>query len=121
MEPTNEAAVMTAESTEGKKGIPGSTLKIIAIVTMFIDHFAAVILDSYLMKHGMAEINATNVTDQAAIQAAADWMAQYGTIYYIDMFMRCIGRGRAFISIAPPYQFINCFLITVKCTRLQFL
>ena len=70
MEPTNEAAVMTAESTEGKKGIPGSTLKIIAIVTMFIDHFAAVILDSYLMKHGMAEINATNVTDQAAIQAA---------------------------------------------------
>lgn len=92
MEPTNEAAVMTAESTEGKKGIPGSTLKIIAIVTMFIDHFAAVILDSYLMKHGMAEINATNVTDQAAIQAAADWMAQYGTIYYIDMFMRCIGR-----------------------------
>ena len=92
MEPTNEAAVMTAESTEGKKGIPGSTLKIIAIVTMFIDHFAAVILDSYLMKHGMAEINATNVTDQAAIQAAVDWMAQYGSIYYIDMFMRCIGR-----------------------------
>lgn len=36
------------DSKEEKKGIPGSTLKIIAIVTMFIDHIGAVVLERFV-------------------------------------------------------------------------
>ena len=44
-----------ADTVQIKKGIPGSTLKIIAIVTMLIDHIAAVVLDGYLQKVGFYE------------------------------------------------------------------
>ena len=76
MEPINEAAVLTAENVGGKKGITGSTLKIIAIITMFIDHFAAVILDSYLGANGLNDL------DPMDIQASMEWMSKYAPIYY---------------------------------------
>ncbi|NLG02851.1 MAG: hypothetical protein GX567_03310, partial [Clostridia bacterium] len=38
------------------KGIPGSTLKIIAIITMLIDHIAAVVLADYLSIDGIRTI-----------------------------------------------------------------
>ena len=77
------------EITQGvkkeKHGIPGSTLKIIAIVAMLIDHIAAVCLDSYI---------ATVMPTEAYYDsnAALKFLAQYGTVYYGDMAMRLIGR-----------------------------
>lgn len=56
-----------------KKGIDGFTLKIIAIVTMFIDHTAAVFLERFLAQN----------TDDHPL---------YGAVEVIDVVMRCIGR-----------------------------
>lgn len=67
---------------EEQKGIPGSTLKIIAIVTMFIDHAAAIVLERYIP-----------VAPQTANAAALN------ILYYV---MRGIGR------LAFP---IFCFLL----------
>ncbi len=72
--------------TPAKKGITGSTLKIIAISTMFIDHFAAFVLDSYLAANGLNDL------DPMDIQASMEWMSKYAPIYYADVVMRCIGR-----------------------------
>ena len=69
--------------TNKTKGIPGSTLKIIAIVAMLIDHTAAIVLDDFLAGHYPVSYTAENV---------ALFYQQYGAIYYLDMFMRCIGR-----------------------------
>ena len=37
------------ETLSLKKGFSGSTLKLIAIITMFIDHIGAALLEPYLM------------------------------------------------------------------------
>lgn len=58
---------------ETKKGISGSTLKLIAITVMLIDHIAAVVLDRYVMY--------LNMNGRPFIG-----------IYGIDMMMRLIGR-----------------------------
>ena len=42
----NDVELMNAPHT--KKGVTGLTIKVIAIVTMFMDHFAAVLLEGYL-------------------------------------------------------------------------
>lgn len=39
---------ISPDRQNGEKGLTGSTLKIIAITVMFIDHFAAIVLDRYL-------------------------------------------------------------------------
>ena len=49
---------------EKKKGISGSTLKMIAIVTMLIDHIGAAVLARLLMVNGLGELDQTN-TDHA--------------------------------------------------------
>lgn len=41
--------------TETKRGISGSTVKLVAIVTMFIDHFAAVVLARVLLSGGWTD------------------------------------------------------------------
>lgn len=67
-----------------EKGITGSTLKIIAIVTMLIDHIGAAIVERMLMsgKYGLIQIS--------------------NPVYVTDMILRGIGR------IAFP---IFCFLL----------
>ena len=46
------AAVAPGESTGG---ITGSTLKIIACITMLIDHIGAVVLERYISQRNMAQ------------------------------------------------------------------
>lgn len=78
------------------KGISGSTLKLIAIITMLIDHTAATILDNYLIKKGMYDIDWSNY------DASQKFFSEYGFLYNLDSLMRCVGR------IAFP---IFCFLL----------
>ena len=80
-----EQAVSISNEVGKKRGIPGSTLKIIAITTMFIDHIGAVVLEGKLSDLGMAQAMQT----QEGLQ---EFMAQYGVLYLIDMIMRLIGR-----------------------------
>lgn len=79
-----------------KRGISGSTLKMIAVITMFIDHFAAAILSRYMAKLGLTD---TVMTDQAAFN---QWTSQNSSLYMTYFVMRMIGR------IAFP---IYCFLL----------
>ncbi len=78
------------------RGISGSTLKLIAIFTMLIDHTAATILDKTLIARGMYSLNPTDTV------AVAQFYADNGWIYAINIIMRLIGR------IAFP---IFCFLL----------
>jgi len=66
----NDKAAVKVNETQGKIGIAGSTLKLIAIVTMLIDHIAAVVLERIIANY------------------AGD-AKTLNTIYYI---MRGIGR-----------------------------
>ena len=80
-----------------KKGITGSTLKIIAIIAMFIDHFAAIVMDRYLFASGFY------VRDTESGILAIDPSIPNGMmIYWIDVALRLIGR------IGFP---IFCFLL----------
>ncbi len=80
-----------------KRGISGSTLKIIAIVTMFIDHVGAALLGRYIMASGYLEIAVSG-----DMHAILTWLEEYGVLYYVYTAMRMIGR------IAFP---IFCFLL----------
>ena len=80
-----EQTVRISNEVSREKGIPGSTLKIIAIITMFIDHIGAVVLEGKLSDLGMAQAMQT----QEGLQ---EFMAQYGVLYLMDMIMRLIGR-----------------------------
>lgn len=81
---------------ENKKGISGSTLKMIAIVTMLIDHIGAAVLARLLMVNGLGELDQTN-TD-----AIMQWLSANGALYWMYTVMRMIGR------VAFP---IFCFLL----------
>ena len=81
---------------EKKKGISGSTLKMIAIVTMLIDHIGAAVLARLLMVNGLGELDQTN-TD-----AIMQWLSANGALYGMYTVMRMIGR------VAFP---IFCFLL----------
>lgn len=67
-----------------KKGLSGSTLKLVAIVAMFIDHFAAIILDRYLVSIGILSLN----QDTVLLPENRTMLI----IYCIDLAMRLIGR-----------------------------
>lgn len=62
-------------SSNPKSGIPGSTLKIIAITVMFIDHFAAIILESLILS---PKVHSLNIS--------------YNSVYNTYFVMRLIGR-----------------------------
>ncbi len=79
-----------------KKGISGSTLKLIAIITMFIDHFAAIILNRVLAMRNAVDLS-TYTTEQVE-----QFMEVSYRIYDVNIAMRCIGRA------AFP---IFCFLL----------
>ena len=85
----------TQKEPEKSKGIPGSTLKMIALISMLIDHIGAVVLEAKLIDLGMGEAMESQ-------QGTIDFMAQYGTLYITDIVLRFIGR------IAFP---IFCFLL----------
>lgn len=79
---------LAPERRAGKWGITGSTLKIIAIITMLIDHFGAVVIESLLgMNSTIPAINDLN---------------ESGKLFGIYIALRIIGR------IAFP---IFCFLL----------
>jgi hypothetical protein len=78
-----------------KRGISGSTLKLIAIITMLIDHTAATILDRTLIVRGMGNLSGD-------VQATQDFLIENATLFEINMIMRLIGR------LAFP---IFCFLL----------
>ena len=81
---------------EKKKGISGSTLKMIAIVTMVIDHIGAAVLARLLMVNGLGELDQTNA------DAIMQWLSANGALYWTYTIMRMIGR------VAFP---IFCFLL----------
>lgn len=78
------------------RGISGSTLKLIAVLTMIIDHTAAGVLGRYLSVRGIGNLDIQNM---AAID---QWMDQNAALYGAYNIMRMIGR------IAFP---IYCFLL----------
>ncbi|NLC19453.1 MAG: conjugal transfer protein TraX [Clostridiales bacterium] len=73
-----------------RKGISGSTLKLIAIITMLIDHIAAVVLEKIIIRSG----GYTNIFTSA--------FRDGDTLSIVYLLMRAIGR------IAFP---IFCFLL----------
>ena len=72
-------SLQTMPSTPEKKGIPGSTLKIVAIVCMFIDHFAAIILSDYV--NTLLQLTNNDYT-----------LVTRNPVYIAMLVMRCIGR-----------------------------
>lgn len=73
-----------------KSGISGSTLKWIAILTMFIDHVGAILLETFVL-------NA-----RGGSPLGDHYLGQWDAIYNVDMILRYIGR------FAFP---IYCFLL----------
>lgn len=69
-----------------KRGISGSTVKIVAVAAMLIDHIAAVILARLIMGGGYLEALWGGDT------ALGDWLAENGNLYGVYTLMRSIGR-----------------------------
>lgn len=80
-----------------RKGLSGSTVKLVGIVTMFIDHIGAALLGRMLVARGIGGL--LYVSDAAAVQ---EWLAENGTLYDTYTAMRLVGR------IGFP---IFCFLL----------
>lgn len=91
-----EEAAERAESVR-KKGISGSTLKLIAIITMLTDHVGAVILMRLLMASGYMEMAASR-----DVSVVNEWLMENRTLYISYNILRMIGR------VAFP---IFCFLL----------
>ena len=79
-----------------EKGITGSTLKIIAMIAMLIDHIGAAVLARLLIAAGLRELDTTNA------QIVTEWLSANAAIYDTYTAFRMIGR------IAFP---IFCFLL----------
>lgn len=88
-----DSAQLNAPITEGavqrqrKKGISGSTIKIIAVAAMLIDHVAAALLTRILIQRGLFEIVALG--DAGAI---VQWLGENGSLYMTMNVMRLVGR-----------------------------
>ena len=74
--------------------VAGSTLKLIAIITMLIDHIGAAILERYWMVNGYDRIT--------SLEEESVWVDNNAALYYSDFVIRSIGR------IAFP---IFCYLL----------
>lgn len=70
-----------------KKGISGSTIKLIGIVTMFIDHFSAALLTRMIIDRGLFTVIYSN--DQDVI---SQWLQENGLLYFGMQFLRMVGR-----------------------------
>lgn len=91
----NTKQQLTAQ-TRKLRGISGSTLKLIAVITMLIDHVAAGVLIRYLFRNGIHDLDINNMS------AVNQWMDQNAALFSTYNAMRLIGR------IAFP---IYCFLL----------
>lgn len=74
------------DRTTTKKGVPGSTLKLIAIIAMFIDHTGAVIVERLLLSKGFTGLNSTAFTN------SAEFFQNNGLLLIFDIILRFIGR-----------------------------
>ncbi len=83
----NQQAVQAAPAETKKKGITGSTIKIIAIVSMLIDHIGAGILGRLVMTSGYMEAVASS-----DLNVMMRWLVENGTLYYTYTALRMIGR-----------------------------
>ena len=83
--------------SRSKRGLSSSTLKLIAISAMLIDHAGAALLGRFLMAAGYMDIAVSGSQEEIA-----SWLAQNNTLYLAYWIMRLIGR------IAFP---IFCFLL----------
>lgn len=83
----SQQAGQVAAPEEKRKGITGSTIKIIAIVSMLIDHIGAGILGRFLVTSGYV-----GVMVSGDLNAIMQWLAENGTLYYVYTAMRMIGR-----------------------------
>lgn len=72
---------------EKKRGISGSTVKIVAVVTMLIDHIAAAILTRMVIARGYYV-----VMQSGSMTEIVSWMTENGVLFYGMMLMRLIGR-----------------------------
>ena len=74
--------------TEGaRKGISGSTIKIIAVTAMLIDHIGAAVLTRQLMADGLG-----SVMERGSVEEMMSWMMAHGAIYITYTMLRLIGR-----------------------------
>ncbi len=64
-----------------KKGITKNGIKMVAIITMFIDHFAAILFETALMNAG-----------SSGVAVIGGMQIDFNTLYMIDFCMRMIGR-----------------------------
>ena len=83
----NQQAGAVVSPEEKKKGISGSTIKIIAIVSMLIDHIGAGILGRYIVTSGYVK-----VMTSGDLNVIMQWIAENGALYYTYSVMRMIGR-----------------------------
>lgn len=74
------------EQSEQKRGLSGSSLKLIAVITMLIDHVGAGILGRLMMARGFMDIAS------AGGMAASIWLQENAELYYGYLVMRKIGR-----------------------------
>lgn len=75
-------------------GLPGSTLKIAAVIAMLIDHVGAVILEGILKKQG--------ILDVSTAEELTAFLTDHQVLYWANSICRIIGR------IAFP---LFCFLL----------
>ncbi len=103
-EAVQETASAEAAPKKEKFSITGSTLKLIAIITMFIDHLGASIFEFYL--YNMLEPRGADYCKSVICSRVPwlwmEWMGDYDKVLNIDITLRTIGR------LAFP---IFCFLL----------
>ena len=80
-----------------QKGLSGSTLKLIAIIAMVIDHIGAALLGRFLMSYGYLDAVMSGSQEEIAT-----WISGHSTLYLAYWVIRMIGR------VAFP---IFCFLL----------
>lgn len=97
MDSAQMSPVAPVAQVEKKRGISGSTIKIIAIVTMLIDHIAAVILTRQMVATGYLE-----ALNSGVYENLMGWLTDNLGLYYAYDVMRMVGR------IGFP---IFCFLL----------
>ena len=94
MEDTQQVSAEDKYIEKKQFSVTESTLKIIAIICMAIDHVGAGCLERMMTWYGYRTVN----TDEAR----KIWMEAHSTLFYTDMIFRAIGR------VAFP---VFCFMI----------